>query len=44
MPIGERRERHAALLARVREHDVHRWSRDYLHALALAHRDTRAAA
>ena len=44
MPVGERRERHAALLARVREHDVHRWCRDYLHALALAHRDTRAAA
>jgi trehalose 6-phosphate synthase len=44
MPIGERRERHAALLAHVREHDVHRWHRDYLEALALAHRDTRAAA
>ena len=44
MPVGERRERHAALLQRVRDYDVHRWCREYLDALVMAHRDTRAAA
>ena len=44
MPVGERRERHAALLGRVREHDVHRWRREFLDALKAAHRDTARAA
>jgi len=34
MPLDERRARHAALLAQVREHDVHDWSRAFLEALS----------
>ena len=34
MPLAERCERHAALLARVRAHDVHWWRREFLGALA----------
>jgi trehalose 6-phosphate synthase len=34
MSLGERRERHAALLAQVRTHDVHRWRREFLAALS----------
>ena len=34
MPLVERQERHKALLAHVREHDVHAWSRAFLAALA----------
>ena len=34
MPLAERRERHAALLARVRAQDVHEWRRSFLDALA----------
>ena len=33
MPLAERQERHAALLANVRQNDVHKWRRDYLRAL-----------
>jgi trehalose 6-phosphate synthase len=44
MPLGERRERHAALLRHIREHDVHRWRGEFLDALAAAHRDAPAAA
>jgi len=38
MPLEERVERHSALLARVREHDVHWWRRGFLTALAEAQR------
>ena len=34
MPLAERRERHAALLRQITEHDVHEWSRNFLDALA----------
>ncbi len=33
MPLAERRERHAALLANIREFDVHWWCRSFLQAL-----------
>jgi trehalose 6-phosphate synthase len=39
MPHGERIERHAALLAQIRRHDVHAWRRSFLQALASAQRD-----
>lgn len=42
MPIEERRERHAALLKRLREHDVHWWRRGYLDALQQARREPEA--
>ena len=38
MPLTERVERHQTLLAGVREHDVHRWRRDFLQALQDAER------
>jgi trehalose 6-phosphate synthase len=38
MPLEERVERHRALIARVREHDVHWWRRGFLKALAEAER------
>ena len=34
MPLAERRIRHAALIAQIREHDVHAWRSDFLGALA----------
>lgn len=34
MPLEERRERHAALLARVRQHDVRHWSEGFMKLLA----------
>jgi trehalose 6-phosphate synthase len=34
MPLEERRERHAALLERVRKRDVHQWRESFLAALA----------
>ncbi len=34
MPLKERKRRQKALLAEVRRHDVHAWSRDFLNALA----------
>jgi trehalose 6-phosphate synthase len=34
MPLEERRERHAALLANVREQDVHHWRQSFLRVLA----------
>ena len=34
MPLAERRTRHAALLAHVRRHDVHRWRQEFLGALS----------
>jgi trehalose 6-phosphate synthase len=36
MPLAERQERHQALLARIKEHDVHWWSRSFLRALESA--------
>ncbi len=33
MPLEERRERHARLLRRIREQDVHWWSRTFLDRL-----------
>jgi len=33
MPLAERKERHAALLANIREFDVHWWTRSFLDAL-----------
>ncbi|MFN6994852.1 MAG: trehalose-6-phosphate synthase, partial [Aquincola tertiaricarbonis] len=36
MPLAERRERHAALLKRIREYDVHAWRKDFLGVLAEA--------
>ena len=33
MPLAERRERHAALLKQVREHDVHAWRSEFLRVL-----------
>ncbi len=33
MPLGERRERHQALLGRIKEHDVHWWRQTFLDAL-----------
>ena len=40
MPLAERRERHAVLLKRIREYDVHAWRKDFLDVLA---RTTEAA-
>ena len=34
MPIEERRERHAPMLAHLESHDIGRWAEDYLSALA----------
>ena len=34
MPKQERRERHAVLLAQVKQRDVHAWSRSFLEALS----------
>ncbi len=34
MPLDERQERHNLLLARIKEHDVHWWSQNFLKALA----------
>ncbi|PKO64554.1 MAG: alpha,alpha-trehalose-phosphate synthase (UDP-forming) [Betaproteobacteria bacterium HGW-Betaproteobacteria-16] len=34
MPLDERQRRHQALLARIREHDVHWWRQQFLAALA----------
>jgi len=39
MSLPERRERHQALLAGIRAHDVHEWRRDFLRALAEAPHD-----
>ncbi|GIX24609.1 MAG: alpha,alpha-trehalose-phosphate synthase (UDP-forming) [Caldimonas sp.] len=36
MPLEERQRRHRALLARIREHDVHWWRRRFLDTLAQA--------
>jgi trehalose 6-phosphate synthase len=36
MPLGERQDRHRALLARVRQRDAKRWRTDFLDALATA--------
>ncbi|MBS0448056.1 MAG: trehalose-6-phosphate synthase [Proteobacteria bacterium] len=44
MPLAERRERHKALAAGIREHDVHRWRTDFLRALADVPRDRPTAA
>ncbi len=33
MPLAERQQRHQALLARIRTHDVHWWRESFLHAL-----------
>ncbi len=42
MPLGERKERHQALLTRVRENDVSRWRSDYLETLEAVNREARA--
>ena len=34
MPLNERRERHTALLAQIRAHDVHAWRSEFLRTLA----------
>ncbi|SDM31664.1 trehalose 6-phosphate synthase [Oryzisolibacter propanilivorax] len=34
MPLHERQQRHARLMERIREHDVHWWRRSFLEALA----------
>ncbi|MES1163061.1 MAG: trehalose-6-phosphate synthase, partial [Rhizobacter sp.] len=34
MPLAERRERHATLLAQIRAQDVHWWRRTFLDALS----------
>ncbi|MGE5115009.1 MAG: alpha,alpha-trehalose-phosphate synthase (UDP-forming) [Betaproteobacteria bacterium] len=39
MPLDERRQRHAALLANVRGQDVHQWRRDFLVSLAEVRQD-----
>jgi trehalose 6-phosphate synthase len=44
MPIAERRERHAALLAGIRREDLHHWRRAFLEALAGAQQDVPMAA
>jgi len=36
MPLAERRQRHQALLARIRTHDVHGWRTAFLDALSSA--------
>ena len=36
MPLAERQERHAKLMARIREHDVHWWRKSFLAALQAA--------
>ena len=33
MPLAERRERWQSMMQHLREHDINRWRRDYLHAL-----------
>jgi len=33
MPLAERRARHEKLLERIRQQDVHWWSREYLRTL-----------
>jgi trehalose 6-phosphate synthase len=33
MPIEERKQRHGAMLSRLRRHDVHSWRNDFLNAL-----------
>jgi len=42
MPLAERKERHQALLERVRENDVARWREDYLGTLETAARGASA--
>ena len=44
MPLEERQRRHRALLANVREFDVHWWRKSFLKALAEADTDTSAKA
>jgi trehalose 6-phosphate synthase len=44
MPLAERRERHATLLAQIRTHDVHRWRREFLGALTAVEPRARAGA
>ncbi len=44
MPLAERQERHAALLAHIREHDVHEWSRTFLDTLSAVEMRTHQAA
>ena len=39
MPLEERRRRHAALLANVREQDVHQWRLEFLSTLARVRQD-----
>jgi trehalose 6-phosphate synthase len=43
MPLAERQERHAKLLAQIRKHDVHAWRRDFLGALAAIEERQRGA-
>ena len=43
MPIGERRERHRSMLARVERHDIHAWYRSYLEALRVPSGNAAAA-
>jgi trehalose 6-phosphate synthase len=38
MGLEERRERHSALLAGIRAHDVFDWYRSFLHSLESVHR------
>jgi trehalose 6-phosphate synthase len=44
MPLDERRERHEALMAQIRQHDVHEWSRMFLDNLAAIGKDERLPA
>ena len=44
MPLAERRERHAALLAEVCMNDVHRWRCEFLEALSAIEPRVRAEA
>ena len=44
MPLEERQHRHRALLANVREFDVHWWRERFLQALAETHADADEAA
>ena len=39
MPLEERRERHAALLAGIRRDDVHAWRRNFLAVLGAVEQD-----
>jgi trehalose 6-phosphate synthase len=41
MPLGERQERHSALLKRIKRHDVRYWRESFLDVLT-AHRHGRA--